>query len=151
MRVSAWEQERRDGVLRLSARVTWEDRDRADDVLWFEWPESLASSVSAEPDAALIAAYPLAMCVGERRLTVEGDVSPRLADGVRSAMAIVAEQSPAFSPVSLELSERSGPFVPNVRGARGCRLCGSFDSLRSLRMTADSSIKASKMAFMMPY
>ena len=47
MRVSAWEQERRDGVLRLSARVTWEDRDRADDVLWFEWPESLASSVSA--------------------------------------------------------------------------------------------------------
>lgn len=134
MKVGAWHEERRDGVLRLSVTITWEDRERANDVVWFEWPDDLADRIRAEPDAALLATYALAMSHGERRLVVDGDVSPRLSDGVRSAMAIVAEMHPSLHPVTLELSERPAAPVPTPP-ERHAALCfsGGVDALAALQ------------------
>jgi len=126
--------ERRGDVVRLSTRVTWEDRQRDDDVIAHEWPAALADDVTASPDAALLAAYPLALWFAERRLAVEGDVCPRLADGVRTAMALGHEWYPQLRPVAIEATERTPP-VPNAsRGERRAAVClsGGVDALTLL-------------------
>ncbi len=134
MRVGAWEAERGERVVRLSLRLTWEDRDRADDTVWMDWPAALAGAVTAEPDAALLVAYPLAMWFGERRVEITGAVCPRLADGTRTAMALVAHGQPSLRPVVLNLTERSGASVPLApeRDAAVC-LSGGVDALSALR------------------
>lgn len=38
MRISAWTPTRRDGWLRLSAQLQWEETERTE-TLWFEWPD----------------------------------------------------------------------------------------------------------------
>ncbi|CAN5566361.1 hypothetical protein BH09GEM1_BH09GEM1_37760 [soil metagenome] len=132
MKVGDWQEERRDGVLRLSARITWEDQDRADEMLWFAWPANLAESVHPEPDAALVALYPLAVHSGERRLAVAGKVSSRLADGVESAMAVVAGHSSEFQPVALDLTYGGTTSPRSGRDAAVC-LSGGVDALAAVQ------------------
>jgi hypothetical protein len=138
VRVGAWQGERRGGALRLSARITWEDRDRADDTLWFEWPEALAESVRAEADAALVALYPLAMYMRERRLKIDGAVTSRLGDGVRSAMAVIAEQWPAHQPVALDITHGRGSRAPGDREAAVC-FSGGVDALAAVQANVSTT------------
>lgn len=138
MRVSEWKETHRGGVLRLSAAITWEDQDRPDATLWFEWSADLADSVRAEPDAALIATYPLAMFSGEQRLHVAGHISSRLADGVESAMAVIAEQWPAYRPVRLELTHGTLPVRERGREAGVC-FSGGVDALAAVQQNIRTS------------
>ena len=134
MKVGAWQEERTAGRVRLSMRVQWEDRARDDATIWFEWPEALADHVTADANVALLAAYPLAMSTGERRLKLDGAVPPRLADGVRAAMALAVERTPALRPVRLEVLERgtAAAAKPAQREAALC-LSGGVDALAALQ------------------
>ncbi len=114
-------------------RVTWEDREAPDDTIWFEFAASPdnGAGILATADVSLLAAYPLAMWFGESRLLIEGEVTPRLADGARATMAMIAERTPSLRPVSLGLTERvHSPYgVPSP--ARKAALCmsGGVDAL----------------------
>ena len=116
-------------------RVIWEDRASPDDTIWFEFaasPENDSSAgVLATADVSLLAAYPLAMWFGERRLLIEGEVTPRLADGARATMAMIAERAPSLRPVSLELTERVHSSLAVRSPARKAALCmsGGVDAL----------------------
>ena len=134
MKVGAWQEERTDGLLRLSLRVQWEDRERDDATIWFEWPAALADQVRADANVALLAAYPLAMSTGEQRLQLEGAVPPRLVDGVRAAMALAVERTPALQPVRLDVVERGGRPL-GTAGRREAALClsGGVDALAALQ------------------
>jgi hypothetical protein len=134
MKIGAWQEERTAGRVRLSMRVQWEDRARDDATIWFEWPEALAHQITADANVALLAAYPLAMSTGEQRLKLEGAVPPRLADGVRAAMALAVERTPALRPVRLEVLERgtAAAAKPAQREAALC-LSGGVDALAALQ------------------
>jgi hypothetical protein len=133
MRISAWTSSRRDGWLRLSAQLQWEEMARTE-TLWVEWPESDAALMRPTADAALLLAYPLAMSYGERRLVVDGEVSPRLAEGARVAMAVIARSAPTLRAVPLEMREGFGEFESEAPSrAAGLCLSGGVDALSALQ------------------
>jgi hypothetical protein len=133
VRVSAWSRTSTDAVVRLEATITWEDREADDSTLWFEWPATLGHLIEPNADAALLAAYPLAMWFGERRLQLTGDVCPRLADGTRAAMALVAHRRPGLNAPTLEYEERraNAPVALSQRAAALC-FSGGVDALFAL-------------------
>lgn len=135
MKVGAWERTVAAGWVRLSTRVEWEDVARAPETLYLEWradAAGIAGAVTPEPDAALLMTYPLAMALGERRLVVEGMVSPRLADGARLVMAVIARGRPSLREVRLELQEGLAPVPVGPREAALC-LSGGVDALAALQ------------------
>ena len=135
MKVGAWERTESAGWVRLSARVEWEDVARAPETLYLEWradAAGIAAAVTPEPDAALLMTYPLAMALGERRLVIDGMVSPRLADGARLAMAMIARARPELREIRLELEEGYAPLPQHERVAALC-LSGGVDALAALQ------------------
>lgn len=133
MRISAWTSARRDGRVRLTARVEWEESARAES-LWLDWPESQLDQVRATADAALLFGYPLAMSYGERRLRLEGEVSPRLAEGARVAMAVIERSAPSHRAVRIECTEGFGD-AESGEASRVAGLClsGGVDALAALQ------------------
>lgn len=136
MRVSGWEVQRNGGAIRCSLTLRWEDCERADTVAWIEWPEEQAEVLTADADSALLAAFPLAMWQGERRLQLEGDLCPRLADNARTAMALLAGWNPGLRPLALEVTERAPERPAAPHEARDAALCfsGGVDTLAALRL-----------------
>jgi hypothetical protein len=135
MKVGAWEWTESAGWVRLSTRIEWEDVARAPETLYLEWrtdAAGVAAAVTPEPDAALLMTYPLAMALGERRLVVEGMVSPRLADGSRAVMAMIARARSTLHAVHLELTEGYAPVAAHDRVAAVC-LSGGVDALAALQ------------------
>ncbi|MGI8843934.1 MAG: hypothetical protein ACR2HZ_09550 [Gemmatimonadaceae bacterium] len=135
MRVRDVQMQPRGDVVRMTARLTWEDRDHPDDVVWFDWPAEFADSAAAQSNPALLAAFPLAMLFGERRVAVEGEVCPRLADGSRTSMAFMAMCKPHLRPPTLEVNESAAVRTPPTVERRAA-LCfsGGVDSLAALRI-----------------
>ena len=134
MRVGTCERTHHGGSTRLAMHVTWEDRAAPDDTIWFDFSDDADEDILASADVSLLAAFPLAMWYGERQLIVEGDVTPRLADGVRAAMALIAERTPTLRPVTLALTERTHPVVETSTRRRPAALCmsGGVDALSAL-------------------
>jgi hypothetical protein len=141
MKVGAWERTESAGWVRLATRVEWEDLARAPETLYLEWradAAGIAAAVTPEPDAALLMTYPLAMALGERRLVIDGMVSPRLADGARLVMAVIARGRPALREVRLELQEGLAPVPAGPREAALC-LSGGVDALAALQANLHSA------------
>jgi hypothetical protein len=133
VKVSAWRTERRDGWLRISAQLAWEESARTE-TLWIEWPEAHAGLVRPTADAALLLGYPLAMSYGETRLSLDGEVSPRLAEGARVAMAVIARSEPTHREVRLEVREGFSEFeAPAPARVAGLCLSGGVDALAALQ------------------
>jgi len=135
MKVGGWQLHETHGTVRCELALRWEDRDHPDSVAWVEWPAEGASALVVDAQAALLAAYPLALWHGERRLQLDGEVCPRLADHTRTAMALLAEWVPGVRAPALEVTERppsaGGPPVPD-RVAALC-LSGGVDALAALQ------------------
>lgn len=134
MRVEDLNLERRGQTVRASARVTWEESDRPALALYFESDAGTADDISPEPAAFLTAVALPALRHGERRITIDGAVCPRLRDGLRTAMAIV--KSWRGSPGSVLEIEPKGGFRPGPsRAAPRAAACvgGGVDGLHMLR------------------
>jgi hypothetical protein len=73
------------------------------------------------------------MASGERRLRIDGTVSPRLADAARTAMACIAAERPTLVPVRLDLVEgrAEAQAVSPARASAVC-LSGGVDALAAL-------------------
>lgn len=75
-----------DGKARLSARMVWEDCNRASRILYFETDERYFDALSDSANAFLLSAAVPAMHFGERRLRLEATVCPELNTGLRVAL-----------------------------------------------------------------
>ena len=126
----------RDGRIRSTAQVEWEENDRAPFEMCVEWdrgPERPPDETSAGIHPFLMASILPAWRRGERRIAVEGALCPRLRDGLEAAQQILSLWfGPHRDPVVLE---PSGGFRPSPwRSARaGLFLTGGTDSLSMLR------------------
>jgi len=93
---------RREGP-RLSATVAWEETDRPPVSIAFEIDESSAEAAPADANPYLAAGILPAMHHGERRIAIDGEICPRLAEGAAIAVDIVrAWHGPVKRPVSIE-------------------------------------------------
>lgn len=130
MRIDSFRSERMSTACRVSARVAWEDSERADLVLFFEAEGPGSEDISPEPNAFLLACALPAMRHGERRISIEGNVCPRLRDGLVAAVSLQQSWNgddrrlPAIEPV--QGFRAPEPALPARRGAF---LSGGLDSL----------------------
>jgi hypothetical protein len=85
MKISNLRLERKGSIARVLARVTWEDNPRPGLDLFFETDSRFAEDLPAGGESFLTACALPAMYQGERRISLEGEVCPRLAAGVTAA------------------------------------------------------------------
>jgi hypothetical protein len=132
MRIEQIHLEPHSGRRRLSAEIVWEDCDRPNRVLYFETPEAFERDLESDASAVLVAALPLAQCLGEKRIRVEGAICPRLQDGLKTVMAIF-EMWYDYDPPRIEATGGLSPSVPSPDARSGCFVSGGVDSLALLR------------------
>ena len=133
MRIEGVRTRERGASRRAEARVLFEDSTEPPRTVWFEVPAEHAAHLVEAPDAFLLAAFPAAAWVGERRLLVEGSVSVRLRRNLEQAGRLFrAWRSECLVP---EIEARDGFHAPvGASGRRtGAFLSGGVDSLASLR------------------
>ncbi len=117
------------GGARVSARVTWEDSDRAPLELFFETDAIGAADLAPEPEAFLAACILPAMRARERRVRIEGAVCPRLAAGVTQAIGILRRlHGPPREPVTVEPTEGWRAIVPRRPERSAFFFTGGVDS-----------------------
>jgi hypothetical protein len=130
MRIEGLEAAAAGGAARVSARIVWEDCPREPFDLAFDAHGEATADLRADPNAILLAAILPAMRCGERRISIEGTVCPRLRDGLGAAAAILRGWygPPRLLP-AIEPSAGFAAPVPAAGGGAAAFLSGGMDSL----------------------
>ena len=123
MRIEGFRSRRTDRGTRTEAVLSWEDAPRPPIEIFFE-VVGPAAEEAADPNAFVAAAVVPAIFNGERRISVEGSVCPRLRDGVAAAAGLF--RSWYGSPYPPPAVEPDAGFVPPRAPAR--RMGGVFAS-----------------------
>jgi hypothetical protein len=137
MRIGTVRHERRDGRTRVSARVVWEDTTRDQFDLYFETDDQFASGLTSRADAFLIAAVLPAFKHGERRIAVDGQVSPELIQGLTTVMAWLREWSDYQRDLTLLDVVPAAKIESLAPRNAGFFLSGGVDSLATLRLNRE--------------
>ena len=125
---------RREGGARVAATISWEDASRPALDLFFETDDEFGADLTPDPNAFLVAAYFPAIRHGERRIAVEGAVSPRLRDGLLAVCDLFRAWygGERFRP-RLEPASGFAPPAPGPTARAAAFLSGGIDSLFTLR------------------
>lgn len=120
-------------AVEVEGRDRFRDRDAAyPDTLWFTFPSRWGKFVTTSADGFAAGLLPLAMQIGED-LTVEGDVSYRLAHGMREYQEYQAAWKPDFfRTVEVRCDELRARDTAEVAGAVGASFSGGVDSFHTL-------------------
>ena len=133
MRIESLREEAADGWHRVAADVIWEDRVAPRQTLAIETTPPFAHDLAPSPDAFVTALFPVAQWLGERRVLVEGQVCPRVREGLGAAIQVFAYWYDRCHPMAIEATRG---FVPTTRRREprtACFLSGGIDSLALLR------------------
>jgi len=119
--------------VRLRATLHWEESDRASQEVWVETPREHAAGFQPCGETFLLGALVPAMELGERRLLVEGELCPILAQGVRAAGRTLRAWFPSMSLPAIEATKglvaRPVPAPPCTAST----MSGGVDSLATIR------------------
>ena len=133
MRIEALDFQFRDGVSRTEATVVWEDSRRAPFRAFVEVERDDARPMDLEPNALLAAAAIPALRDRERRIRVEGNVCPRLRDGIGRVSARLRSWYPDLGrPARIEASGGFRSPAPAGIPRTGQLLTGGVDSVHTL-------------------
>lgn len=119
--------------MRLTARVAFEERDRASADVFFEVDEDLADALSLRADAFAVGLMPLAAWAGERRLRVEGPLCPVLAANLHDHARVLAGWHARCVETRLEAAEAAEAAWPRTPARTGMFFSGGVDALATLR------------------
>lgn len=133
MRVERLRKEISDGICRVAADITWENRDAPPESLVIETTLRFAPDLEASADAFLLALLPAAQWEGEERILIEGRVCSRLREGLRAAMELFQATYERCRPVSIEPTEGFAPTVARSEPRAASFLSGGVDALSLLR------------------
>ncbi len=119
---------------RISALVEWEDSPRPPLEVFYETREPLDREFELDPNAFLTACALPAMRHGERRISLEGPVCPRLVEGLSEVVRIFrAWFGPPRADIRVEPARGFRAPFPRPRARSGLFLTGGVDSLHLLR------------------
>src|SRR5688572_18302197 len=111
MRISDLRTETTETSARVLARVEYEDLEQPPLDVFYEVPGEFGDSLRANPDAFLVGAVLPAARNGERRLTVDETVCPRLTAGITSVLHWMAHwYGPRWAKLQLEVRPRAQPL-----------------------------------------
>jgi len=133
MRIGGFDAVENEAGVGVSATLSWEDSDRPDDTLYFDSPRIRPAELIDRPEAFVLAAFPLALWFGERRVLVEGVVCPRLREGAALAVEQMIDWHPHLRPMTLEAGGGFVPSVPPTRRHAAVFLSGGIDSMSLFR------------------
>lgn len=122
-----------DGWTRLVTHITWEENPSRDAEMFVDVPPDIAGHATLTPDAFITALLPLAMWMGERRIRVEGSLSPRLDEGLRAAAALFSAWYPRCGSITIESTDGRAPRTPSDPSRAAGFLSGGVDALAALR------------------
>ncbi len=133
MKIDGIETVESDAEVRVSALLRWEDSERPDQTLYFASPRIRASELAERPEAFVLAAFPLALWHGERRVRVEGVLCPRLREGAALATEQLIHWHPHLRPMAIEAVDGLVPSEPPAPRHAAMLLSGGIDSMSLLR------------------
>lgn len=133
MRITTGRVEERDGLAWLEATAHWEESARQPERIAYAVPSAFGHEIASRTESFLLVGALAAMRLGERRVELEGEVCPQLADGLRTAMEVLASWDRRRRPVRLDVEQ--GCVHAAFGGARqaAALLSGGIDSLALLR------------------
>lgn len=133
MKIRDFRLEANGSALRASAAVEWEDSPRPSRRLTFSTEGALANAFEPAPEAFALSVASAAARAGERRLRLEAPLCAILADGLRSALALL-DSWYGGSRAAMTI-EAAGGFHARPRGApvAAMFLSGGVDSLHMLQ------------------
>lgn len=126
---------KRNGRLRVSARVIWEDCSRPSQEIYFETDPEFADDLTPDPNAFLIAGALPAMYFGERRVMVDGNVCPQLLENIKVALnwIVLWFYKKDQKPIDIEAGLENAIEKENRPERAGFLFSGGIDSLSTLR------------------
>lgn len=118
--------------VRIAADVVWEDRERPGVTLYYDVRAEHASLLAPRAaEAFLLATAVIAQHEGERRISVDDDLCPLLAERLQGAMRLL-RQWHGVPPACRIEARRWHPLTPASPGQAGMFLSGGVDSLFTL-------------------
>lgn len=135
MRVEGYQNKTANGKTRVSATIAWEDCDLPKSEIYYETDDTFANDLSCNPNAFLLAAIIPAMHHGERRILVDGNVCPKLRNGLMTAMLQLRSWygEAGHLPVKIEAKEGFEPMLSCEPQRMALFMSGGSDALASLR------------------
>lgn len=122
------------GLAKAAAKVVWEDSDRPSQEVFFGVPQEHAEYLCCNSDAFLVAGLLPAVEGGERRISIDEDVCPKLKEDLPTVVDLFTKWYD--NSLTMPRIETNGKrkWKPNCRGRdTGSFLSGGIDSLALLR------------------
>lgn len=134
MRITEVAAERHAGVIRVRARLIWENLDRPPFDLFVDTEDRFADAVRSDPNAILMACALPAWRFGEQRIAIDGSVCPLLCRNLTAVFARVDRWNPREygPPPRIEPRDGFATRTPSTGPSLSLLSCG-IDSLATLR------------------
>ncbi|MBR9982749.1 MAG: hypothetical protein KFF50_17080, partial [Desulfatitalea sp.] len=134
MRITNFNLAEADHRVRTSATVSWEDSDRLAKEIFIETTEPYGGDISINPQAFLVGCLIPAIHLGEKRITIGGNICPGLMEGLTSVMALMQVWSNGtMKPLVIEPEKIAEKKVTDKKFRAGMVYSGGIDSIATLR------------------
>ncbi|MHC4742364.1 MAG: hypothetical protein ACYS8Z_10650 [Planctomycetota bacterium] len=122
------------GLVKAAANVVWEDNDRPSQEVFFGVPEEYGQYLCCNSDAFLVASLLPAANTGERRISIDEDVCPKLEEDLPTVVNLFGQwYDHGLTMPRIETSGKQ-KWKPNLKARdAGSFLSGGIDSLALLR------------------
>ncbi|MEA1967280.1 MAG: hypothetical protein U9N77_03570 [Thermodesulfobacteriota bacterium] len=120
---------------RICAKITFEDCDQPEKEIFIETSNEFGSSINLNPSAFLVGSIIPALYFKERRVAVDGRISPFLIEGLETVMALMENWTKGeFKPLVIESSRAVSLFEQLPGNRAGMVFSGGVDSIAALRL-----------------
>lgn len=134
MRIENFRKETKDDLVRITATMIWEDRDRPSSDLYYETTAEYGDDFVCNPNTFLLACTLPAMRYGEKRISLDAPICPELKDGLTTIMHYLINWHGGDRYIMpIEAPLQSQPLFPDKPARAGALFSGGVDALAMLR------------------
>jgi hypothetical protein len=120
--------------VRIVAKVTWENRDRKCEDVYFETNAKLEEDLFLNPNSFLLACTLPAMRYGEKRIALDMPICPEIKDGLTNAMkCLISWHGGERQVIPIEAPTQLGVLFSNKPNRAAGFFSGGIDALAMVR------------------
>ncbi|GAB4232888.1 MAG: hypothetical protein Kow0049_16050 [Stanieria sp.] len=134
MKIEAFKTEKQGNVVKVSAEIIWEERDRAKQEIFIETTQEFAEDIFCNPHAFLLAAIIPAMFYGEKRVFIDASICPKLLESLTTAMSWLNYwYGKKTQIIPIEAKVQPTPYSFSSFRRAGLFFSGGIDALAALK------------------